>query len=375
VGKSIESFNMLKVGIVGCGKIADAHVDQVRATGMAQVVAVADREILMAQQLSQRMDIAHQYTDLVQMIQTEKLDVVHIATPPDSHLALSKIAFEHGCHVFLEKPIALTTEQTRAILAASQQANKLVSVNYLYNFESPYLQLQKLIADGQVGDIIHLDAAYGYDLNGEYGMAVLSDPNHWVHRLPGKLFHNVLDHVMCKVAPFIGQEFETVAFSSRRRPATGNPVVDALPDELRFMLQSDKVSVSGYISAHAKPVTHTLKVLGSKNSYLLDFVSRTCTPVARQRFPASVGRLIPAIDQARAYSGQTMKNLGAFWNYDYHFFMGMRRLLVAFYSAIQSNGSNPISAHDLISSSLAIDAVINHSKMIGQSQVQTELTL
>jgi predicted dehydrogenase len=349
---------MLRVGIVGCGKISDAHVDQARATGLAQVVAVTDREPLMAQQIAQRMGVDKQYTDVVKMIKESKLDVLHVATPPDSHLPIARLALGNGCHVFLEKPLALDTAQTKEILSLAEQRGLKAAVNYLYNFESPFIKLQEHIAAGRLGELVHIESAYGYDLNGEYGLAVLSDPNHWVHRLPGKLFHNVLDHVMCKIAPFIGEDFQTLAIARRRRAAVGTEIVDALPDELRFMLASERLSVSGYISAHAKPVTHTLKVLGTLDSYQLDFVARTCTPLSRQRFPGSIGRLVPAIDQVRAFGSEAKTNFKAFRKYDYHFFIGMRRLLSAFYTSILENTPVPQKPSELLIASKAIDAVI-----------------
>ncbi|MEY4754705.1 MAG: hypothetical protein RJA44_2380, partial [Pseudomonadota bacterium] len=84
---------MLRIGIIGCGKIADGHVEQIRATGRGEVVAVCDREALMAEQLAVRMKIPARYSDAAEMLAKEKLDVVHIATPPDSHLFLAKLCF------------------------------------------------------------------------------------------------------------------------------------------------------------------------------------------------------------------------------------------------------------------------------------------
>ena len=104
---------MLRVGIIGCGKIADGHVEQIRAIGRGEVVAVCDREPLMAEQLAVRLKIPGRYDDAAEMFAKERLDVVHIATPPDSHLFLAKMAFAAGCHVFMEKPFALTAAQAR----------------------------------------------------------------------------------------------------------------------------------------------------------------------------------------------------------------------------------------------------------------------
>lgn len=349
----------LRVGIVGCGKIADAHVEQVRATEIAEVVAVCDREPLMARQLALRFDIATTYHDLDQMLATERLDVIHIATPPDSHLALARKGFAAGCHVFLEKPFALTAAQTAEIYDLARQANRRVIVNYLYCFERPYLELMAMVKAGTLGEIIHIDTAYGYDLAGDYGLAVLADPNHWVHRLPGKLFHNVLDHVLCKVAPLLPEQaLSASCHAFRMRPAVGDAIVDDLPDELRFTLVSGQVTVSACISSHARPVTHTMRVLGTRDSVLLDFGARTITRLARQRYPASVGRLFPALDQARAYARQLWANLKSFWRHDYHFFIGMRRLLTGFYQSILGQGPDALSERDVLMTCRAIDTVI-----------------
>lgn len=282
---------MLRIGIVGCGKIADGHVEQVRATGRGDVVSVCDREPLMAEQLGTRLHVPSRYTDMAEMLRAERLDVVHIATPPDSHVAIACAAMKAGCHVFVEKPFALNEGQAQVILDCAADTGKRVSVNYLYNFETPGLELEELLAARSLGEIVHLDTHYGYNLAGDYGVAVMADPAHWVHRLPGKLFHNVLDHVLAKVVGHIGDDVTTQVLAFRRRPESGNAAVDAMGDELRFMLRSGSVTVSGLVSAHGRPAAHTLRVVGSSDTVELDYAARTLVRSARHWAAASVGRL------------------------------------------------------------------------------------
>lgn len=66
-----------------------------------QLVAACDREPIMAEQLAVRYSIPHWYSAVAEMLETEKPDVLHITTPPQSHLALARQAFEARCHVFL----------------------------------------------------------------------------------------------------------------------------------------------------------------------------------------------------------------------------------------------------------------------------------
>jgi predicted dehydrogenase len=281
----------LRIGIVGCGKIADAHIEQIRAIGGAEVVALCDTEPLMARQLGTRFGIAAQYSNLVEMLGSQKLDVVHITTPPNSHVAIALQAIAAGCHVFVEKPFALDAVGGRTILEAARTAGRKVSINYWYNFEPPSDELRALIAKGVLGDPVHVDSILGYDLSGDYGTAVLGDAGHWVHSLPGKLFHNVLDHVVSKMVLFLPDQEPTVSvLDYRRRPASGNAVLDAVADELRFLVRAGSVSAFGMISAQARPAAHLLRVTARETP------SRWTTTIAPWRstrssaFPArSVG--------------------------------------------------------------------------------------
>lgn len=349
----------LRIAIVGCGKIADSHVEQVRAVGKGAVVAVCDSEALMAEQLAVRFDIPSHYTDVARMLAEQSVDVVHIATPPDSHVALATLVLQAGCHVFLEKPVALTGAETRKILDAATQANRKICINYLYNFEAPSLELKEKLSAGALGSIVHVEATYGYDLAGDYGVAVLSDAGHWVHRLPGKLFHNVLDHVVCKLAMVLPRApAQVTCLAFRARPAVGNPVIDALADELRFTLRVGDVTATAIVSAHVRPVGHMMRVYGRKDSVILDYVGRTMVPAPRQTQPSSIGRLGPAISQARSYAASARRNLGRFRRYEFHFFQGMRVLLDEFYTHIETGSAAPLSHEEILWSVDTIDAIV-----------------
>ncbi|MDB6100260.1 MAG: oxidoreductase [Gammaproteobacteria bacterium] len=353
------SADILKVAIVGCGKIADGHVEQIRATGMAVPVAVCDREPLMARQLALRWSVPHWYSDVSLMLEAEEPNVVHIATPPDSHVSLAKACLQAGCHIFMEKPFALDARQTREILALAEASGRRIAVNYLYNFETPYLHLMDQVRSGVVGEIVHLDTIYGYSLAGDYGVALLADPEHWVHRLPGKLFHNLLDHVLAKAAPFFESDVMSAQVQTLRlRPASADATLDSMADELRVLLRVGDLTVGGLISAHIRPVQHSLRVYGTKGSLVLDIGARTCVPVVAQTFPSAAGRLLPAWMQSRHYRRNARQNLRHFWRHEFHFFQGMRVLLRGFYAAIQGQGDEPLPAPIIQRTAVAIDTVL-----------------
>src|SRR5262245_57958965 len=98
---------MLRVAIVGCGKIADSHASQLQRIIECKMVGVGDQEALMARQLAERFNIPRYFSDLETLIRDTRPDVVHVTTPPQSHFGVAKRCLEEGCHVYVEKPFAL----------------------------------------------------------------------------------------------------------------------------------------------------------------------------------------------------------------------------------------------------------------------------
>src|SRR3954468_2320117 len=117
---------MLRVAIVGCGKIADAHASQIRRIAGCEIVGVCDTEPLMARQLAERFPVAAHFSDVEALIADARPDVVHITTPPESHFHLAQWCLERGCHVYVEKPFTLHVADAETLIAfASRQGLKL----------------------------------------------------------------------------------------------------------------------------------------------------------------------------------------------------------------------------------------------------------
>jgi len=324
----------------------------------------------MAAQLAERMTVPAAYGDLERMLEAQHLDVVHIATPPQSHVGLARMCFEAGAHVFMEKPFAVDAVGAADILRAAEATARRVSVNYLYNFETPYLELLQCMRSGALGRLVHLETMYGYNLGGDYGLAVLGDPGHWVHQLPGKLFQNVLDHVVAKLVPLLDEgELHVSVSAFRRREATGIEGLDDLPDELRFQLGCGSTTVGGVVSAHIRPVCHLLRVFGARGSAELDMNARTFVQMETQTIPTALGRLLPAWRTARQYRRNAWRNVRRFGRYEFHFFQGMRVLLSEFYRAVSQGGSDPISKTTILRTAQTIDAIIGAGGLAARSEV------
>lgn len=347
----------LKIAIIGCGKIADAHVEEIRKIPSASLVAVCDLEPIMAEQLATRYAVPRWYSNSTQMLEEQKPDVVHITTPPNSHLALVRQALAAGAHIFLEKPVAPRAADVQAILDAAASANRQLTVNYWPNFEEHALDLRRRIASGELGDIVHLESHYGYDLAGEYGMALRRDSQHWVHRLPGKLFQNVLDHALNKIVPYLADDNPYVHAVAYRGGTATNQQGGELLDELRVVLRAGTTSAYVTFSAHARPVGHRLCIYGTRNTATADFQMRTVTLDRKQGFPSALGRLAPPFFAAKDYLRQGLRNTNHFARARAHYFHGMHCLLSEFYRSIEENAAPPIPHAEILRVARLMDAI------------------
>src|SRR5437868_14568883 len=107
---------MLHIAVIGCGKVADQHVQAIHRIADCRIVAVCDRELLMAKQLGQRFGALECFSDLEEMLRATTPDVVHITTPTQSHFSIAKQCLESGSHVYLQKPFTVTRAEAEALI-------------------------------------------------------------------------------------------------------------------------------------------------------------------------------------------------------------------------------------------------------------------
>lgn len=150
---------MLRVGIIGTGGIADAHIEGYRAfPEQCEIVALADVVPGKAAQKAQAFALhrAEPFDDPLEMIARAGLDVVSVATPPSTHAALAIAALDAGVHVLVEKPMAPSLEECDAMLAAQERSGKLLSVVAQNRFRDDLMTLKEVVDSGLLGSISHV---------------------------------------------------------------------------------------------------------------------------------------------------------------------------------------------------------------------------
>src|SRR2546430_11135097 len=147
---------MLRVAIIGCGKVADQHVQAIHRIPDCEIVSLCDRELLMAKQLGERFAISQCFSELTEMLQVIAPDVVHITTPPQSHFSLARQCLEAGSHVYLEKPFALTAKDANSLVQLAISCDLRITAGHNYQFTLEMLEMRRLVQHGFLGKPVHL---------------------------------------------------------------------------------------------------------------------------------------------------------------------------------------------------------------------------
>ena len=170
----------IKAGIIGTGFIGPAHVEALRRLGFVEVVAVAERGEELAKAKAEQMSIPKAYGDYRKMLADPEIQVVHNCTPNHLHFAINKEILAAKKHIISEKPLAMTSAESRELVRLAKDAQVVNAINFNYRY-MPLVQhaRQMCQAAGDVGRI--------YAVHGSYLQDWLLLANDWNWRLVPEL--------------------------------------------------------------------------------------------------------------------------------------------------------------------------------------------
>jgi predicted dehydrogenase len=353
---------MLKVAIVGCGKIADAHVSQIQRVEGCEIVGVCDSEPLMARQLYERFPVKRYYSDLTDLLSDARPDVVHITTPPESHFDIARVCLERGCHVYVEKPFTLHEEEAQGLVALANEKGLKLTAGHDHQFSHVARRMRTLVESGYLGGgPVHMESYYCYDLGDPtYARALLGDKQHWVRRLPGGLLHNIISHGIARIAEFLTSDSPQVIAYGFVSPLLKRMGESEIVDELRVIIcEQERTTAYFTFSTQMRPSIHQFRVYGPKNGLLLDQDQETLIKLRGGRFKSYVEKFIPPVMFAEQHLGNLITNVRTFLARDFHMQSGMKYLIESFYRSIIQGTPVPIPYREILLTARIMDAIFN----------------
>ena len=159
-----------RIGIVGLGWVAGAHIETFKKVTGAQVVAVCSRRKQDAKELEAKFGIPLKvYSNYKQMLADPDIDVIDICTPHPLHPAQAIAAAQAGKHLIIEKPIAIDFKNTLAVRAAVKKAKVQAMVCFEVRYSRQAMAIKDTIERGLVGDLHYGEVDYFHGIGPWYG--------------------------------------------------------------------------------------------------------------------------------------------------------------------------------------------------------------
>lgn len=161
---SIDTSRKLKVGIIGTGWIAEAHIQNYLEMPDVEIICGADIIEGKAEAFFKKFGVegVRCYTDHVSMLESEKdLDAVSICTYNCAHAVPTIDALNRGVNVLLEKPMCVTLEEALDICRAEKKSGKILSIGFQPRFEPNMQMIKKICERGELGEIYYIQTGGG----------------------------------------------------------------------------------------------------------------------------------------------------------------------------------------------------------------------
>ena len=363
---------MLKVAIVGCGKIADAHAAVIQRIRECEIVGACDSEPLMAKQFQERFPVGKCFSKLAELLAEAKPDVVHITTPPASHFEIAKACLEHGCHVYVEKPFTVNADQAQQLVDLAEKKEVKLTAGHNNQFTHVARRMRALVESGYLGEAVHMESYYGYNLGDpSYARALLGDQQHWVRRLPGQLLHNIISHGIARIAEFLTTDDYQVIAHGHVSPFLKGIGESDIVDELRVMI-CEKEQTTAYFtfSSQMRPSISEFRIYGSKNGLILDQNHEILLQLRGAKFKSYADHFIPPVQFAKQHLANLLGNVRLFLARDFHMDAGMKYLIESFYRSISEGTPVPIPYRQILRTVRIMDVIFDQF----QGQLPNRLT-
>jgi predicted dehydrogenase len=144
----------MRVGVIGVGLLGERHARFWAQHPDVELVAVADGRLERAAEVASKWGAPGAYASAEELMARAQPDAVSVATPDFVHRDPVVAALEGGAHVLVEKPLALSSDDARSMIAAADRANRLLMVNHSMRWIPYFASLKRSIVAGELGDVV-----------------------------------------------------------------------------------------------------------------------------------------------------------------------------------------------------------------------------
>ncbi|MBI5035333.1 MAG: Gfo/Idh/MocA family oxidoreductase [Chloroflexi bacterium] len=152
----------IRVGVIGTGW-GQLQIESFKRAKNCHVVALCDTNLVRLQDVAKAYKIDQTFSDYHKLIASNEIDLVSVASPPDSHQAMTQAAIDAGKHVLVEKPLALNMPDAIKLLESAEQKKIVHAVNFEMRFLPALAYSKELIDEQYLGQLHRVDVTMGVE--------------------------------------------------------------------------------------------------------------------------------------------------------------------------------------------------------------------
>lgn len=329
-----QKYPELRVGIAGCGNVAEHHARFLKLVSGVKLAGVADVSQESARRFAQKHGVACVSNSVEGLLDSTQIDVLHVTTPPQYHYAAARVALDRGVHVFLEKPMAFTAQEVTDLYQRATSRTRLCP-DFINLFHPRMQQAIQKIESGALGRVVHVEAQMCLNLEDELRE---SEGLHWTYRLPGGLLRDYTSHILYLALYFTGslKDMQMVRKASGRLP-------QGLVDHLTVQMDGQRCTASVLLSCLSKQSAYRVRIHCENGLAEVDFETQTALVNARSALPRRVTQGLGVFVNGAKESWQATANIVNYLRGKVVPYAGLRVLLPRFYQGIRTGGAMPIS--------------------------------
>jgi predicted dehydrogenase len=159
---AIRGLTNIGAAVIGSGFIGTVHIEALRRIGV-QVHGLLGSTAERGAQSAARLGLARGYASLDELLDDERVEVVHVTSPNHLHFEQVSRVLDGGRHVVCEKPLAMTSAQPAAIVVLAAGSDRLAAVNFNIRFYPLNQHLREIVGQGELGEIRLVSGHYFQD--------------------------------------------------------------------------------------------------------------------------------------------------------------------------------------------------------------------
>jgi predicted dehydrogenase/nucleoside-diphosphate-sugar epimerase len=319
----------LKVAVIGCGRMGLHHVKAITVVGVADLVGVADPFAQEAAVRPSLPDGAKFFSDPARLLQELKPDIVHIVTPPDTHVNVARLALENGAHVYIEKPFTLTSDSAREILELARTKGRQICAGHQVLFQHSGQHYREYFPT--LRDIVQVDSYFSFKTVRRVSGGLMS---------PVEQLNDILPHPVYLMLDAL----ETAAPDAGNTPCELRALEVDADGEVRALLRRGKILASLTVTLRGRPIESWLKVTGTNGTVIADFVLSGITRLLGPGASAISAVFNPFI-RARQIAFGTIANIYRMLTRKHKSYAGLAELIEAFHRNVTDGKPSPVSPY------------------------------